>query len=81
MSIIFSACIPAFFGFRSGFIAWRLPIMIERTEGGTCVSTIDIPSAIRYIQATRAGQADTARQCGGSRRLIQLKADAEQVRG
>jgi hypothetical protein len=44
-------------------------MIISGTEVGTGVSTIDIPSAIRYIQATFAGKTGMIDQRYGALRL------------
>jgi hypothetical protein len=44
-------------------------MIISGTEVGTGVSTIDIPSAIRYIQATFAGKTGMIDQRSGALRL------------
>jgi hypothetical protein len=67
MSIIFSTGILCSFGFRRGFITRHPQVMIAQAEVRTCVSTIDIPGAIRYIQATLAGQVGAACQREGAR--------------
>jgi hypothetical protein len=58
MSIIFSAQTTAYHGFRRGFVARRRRrILVGNEEFVALCSTIDIPDAIRYIQATHLGTA------------------------